>query len=1094
MSDETLKARIKGGKEKELSRSANALGRSLNFFGSKEKDFVIQTKGRVKINYGDKFIELFNGSKFTVGGSDVISTTKNKPTSADSDGFYFNEETGTLYLKLGENIYEIFSNAQSENGYISYVEEQTLTGEEQQIAKENIGVVFDTPEEAKISGGNGVVYIKNENKAYILKDGTLYPIINNTEVKSSEDKGGGYSFNNTVTIDVEGDDIVSLFIEGLNKYIRVGEEDNHTDIYQTDKGGMIDADKSLTIRVDDKDVIVVKKGSVNFNSIINALAGIITDEIYSSNFEQNKSGWGLWIDKKSGESYLQVDHILSNFEIEPVYLTYKEAVILIKKGQVVPGTTYIMTDYQNEWEITSDDEIQGENFVYQGDFDPEISEHPEEYEEGDVEPKFGIDRNVRPLKLIGRSKYSFEDSVAYYYKEDNKDIIDLRYDIRESNYSDDWYDENPPDLTNKGRIYYMRDSWNNEAPCDFRHFKNADGKYVFTSKDGEDLSTQNTEESVVCSNNRIYDVTIRLAEEINPIVITGEKINNNTFEGSFENVVIGDETSTIEYNYFNGEIKNCKFIGVFKNNSIGCLMDTCEFKKQVINNEFNKDVKNCTFYEEVTDNVFDTSLEECKFGKISSNQITGSMLKCETYVEGKSFEFKENQFIGDYEECIWKGNISNNDMKVDSVKKCTFEKDMLCNQITSTLWEENTFKDLIAYNIFQANVVKLNCEGSLNNNQFIGRINDVTFTKDTSNPNYGVNNNIINGKFDTCKIFVDFSHNIITGPIEYLTVNKGEIYQGSVCIFNYNTITASSIHQVTVNADFRRNTIKAEVINTVTFDNIFHCNNLNYFNITDTAFNKMIGCVGSGDSLLGSLQAEFTNCEFADISNCIFKSEPIKYAKFRNKFSVINFDSNDSIADLKKLYDEKHQVEVFLHDGNITIFCEACQSPLKGEIKMFSGLASEIPEGWHICDGTEGTPNLIDRFIKASTTAGETGGSEGGEITLSSSNLPAHTHEVEVTGHTHGILHGDTGKHQAQGEGGKSGKYAPKLLGQHFVEGVGGLEDSATVYTTPGEKAMEEASDIITIKPAGGGSSGEGEASPIKIEPPYYTLIFIMKL
>lgn len=160
----------------------------------------------------------------------------------------------------------------------------------------------------------------------------------------------------------------------------------------------------------------------------------------------------------------------------------------------------------------------------------------------------------------------------------------------------------------------------------------------------------------------------------------------------------------------------------------------------------------------------------------------------------------------------------------------------------------------------------------------------------------------------------------------------------------------------------------------------------------------------------------------------------------------------------------------------------------KGVILMFSGLITDIPKGWGICDGTNGTPNLIGKFIKASTTVGQTGGSR--EITLTSDNLPSHTHDVEVTGHTHGIPHGDTGKHQATGEGSKSGKYAPKLLGTHFVEGVTDLEDSATVYTTPGDKAMEKASDTITIKPAG----ASGEASPVNIEPPYYTLIFIMKL
>lgn len=72
-------------------------------------------------------------------------------------------------------------------------------------------------------------------------------------------------------------------------------------------------------------------------------------------------------------------------------------------------------------------------------------------------------------------------------------------------------------------------------------------------------------------------------------------------------------------------------------------MDSCEFKKDVINNEFNKDIKKCAFNEEVKDNVFDMSMEECIFGKIYSNQLTGSMKKCETYNEENPAEFRENQ-------------------------------------------------------------------------------------------------------------------------------------------------------------------------------------------------------------------------------------------------------------------------------------------------------------------------------------------------------------------------------------------------------------------------------------------------------------------
>lgn len=1078
---------------KELARSARALGRDMNFFGSKEKDFVIQTKGRVKINFGDKFIELFNGSKFTVGNSDAIKTTNGEPSSTDPDGFYFDENTGTLYLKIGDKVYEIFSNAKLKDGFISYKEEQSLNGNEQVLAKENIGSIFNTPEEAKSSGGSGVVYIKNENKAYILQNGILYPITNNTEINIGGDSEGddSYYFDKTVTIDID-DEGIALIIEGLRKYIRVGTEDNRTDIYQTENGGVIDSDKSLTIKIDGKDQIIIKDGNINFNSIINALKGIITDEIYSSNFKENESGWGIWIDKETGESYLQVDHILSNLEIQPVYLRYQEAVELAVLGKISIGTTYVITDYQNEWEITSVEDELGEEIVSNSSWHPETdSEHPEEYEDGELDPKFGIDRNVRPIVLVGKNSTQFQDTVSYYYSEDNKDILEIRYDIRTQNYDQDIWpsdeeDSSYLDLSNKGRIYYMRDSWNNEAPCDFKHFTNADDKYVFTSPDGKDLSSMNTVDSIVCSNNKILDVTIRISDSINPMIITGKRINSNTVGGSFENVSIGDKDSIIEYNYFNGEIKNCNFTGTFTNNSIGCLMDSCEFKKDVINNEFNKDIKKCTFNEEVKDNVFDMSMEECIFGKIYSNQLTGSMKKCETYNKENPAEFRENQMMGDFSECKWLGNVYSNDMKVDTVNKCIFKKDMFGNQIASSLWEENTFEDTLKFNVFQADVVKFLVEGLLNNNQFIGRINDVSFFKDLSNKDYGINNNIINGTFDTCKIYVDFSHNTITGPIYLLTANVGETYIESTCQFNYNDIKAASIHTITTNGDFRKNNIKAQYFGLCTFNNVFECNNLSYYNMRSATYDKMVGCSGSGDTFIGTFASEFINCEFGNISNCTFRESPIKFAKFRNNFSGQNFDSNTNIQDLEKLYNDKHQVDIFFHNNKIVVSCQACNEPLKGEIKMFNGLASDIPEGWHICDGTEGTPDLTDKFIKASTTAGQTGGAEGGEVTLESGNIPSHEHSITF---------------DPSGLSTKKFMTADKYM--EFVVDEGG-DHHYCMWTGEREGDNEPGYEYIGIRDTfttafnsakvGASSSGGGSTTPINIEPPYYTLIFIMKL
>jgi len=56
----------------------------------------------------------------------------------------------------------------------------------------------------------------------------------------------------------------------------------------------------------------------------------------------------------------------------------------------------------------------------------------------------------------------------------------------------------------------------------------------------------------------------------------------------------------------------------------------------------------------------------------------------------------------------------------------------------------------------------------------------------------------------------------------------------------------------------------------------------------------------------------------------------------------------------------------------------------KGIIVGWSGNTTDIPDGWHICEGNNGTPDLRNRFIRgapANTAAGNTGGAN------------AHTHD-----------------------------------------------------------------------------------------------------
>ena len=68
-----------------------------------------------------------------------------------------------------------------------------------------------------------------------------------------------------------------------------------------------------------------------------------------------------------------------------------------------------------------------------------------------------------------------------------------------------------------------------------------------------------------------------------------------------------------------------------------------------------------------------------------------------------------------------------------------------------------------------------------------------------------------------------------------------------------------------------------------------------------------------------------------------------------------------------------------------------------GLISMWSGAADAVPAGWALCDGTNGTPDLRDRFVVGAAgnyAVGATGGYA--EVTLTQAQMPRHTHDFTV--------------------------------------------------------------------------------------------------
>lgn len=147
-----------------------------------------------------------------------------------------------------------------------------------------------------------------------------------------------------------------------------------------------------------------------------------------------------------------------------------------------------------------------------------------------------------------------------------------------------------------------------------------------------------------------------------------------------------------------------------------------------------------------------------------------------------------------------------------------------------------------------------------------------------------------------------------------------------------------------------------------------------------------------------------------------------------------------------------------------------------GSIIMHNGSVSKdvlLKYGWAVCDGSNGTPDLTNKFVKGGTTAGSTGGNA--TITLTTANLPSHSHTYNAPNgtasagsHSHSVTSSSTTISQGEGA-------------------------TATVITSVGDTSSA-GSHSHTVNTTSTNTSSVGSGTAFNIEPPYYTLIYIMRL
>ena len=887
----------------------NLFGKTYNTIGSTDSNFIIKTKGDLKIQWGNKFIDLIKNGKIVSENSEILFLVES-PDEIQKNGVYIvtAEENNELWVCI-DGVKVQINNTTGENVYVSFMMEQKTTSDQQHQALTNIGFYYETLQKAKSAKINsGIIYVEEDNKLYIAKNGNLIQYI----LSASQEE--------TIT---ENNTREPLYIEGYSLY----------------------ADGTEYIQCS--------------GEIIKLLQPVIVYNGIQSNNANPEFGFRLFINQD--KAILDVDIV--NWRDYPNPIKYSELLALINSKTLNPKMYYLLTDFQNPWEVTWEDEP----FYYE-----------DQYEEINSVKHLKGKRNATKLIIRALNNDTIEkqvwtpmypDWVIHYdpffkgpehkVMEEGKEITYYGFRTRdfEQTLEDGSIKKTTTYLPCKGQITYLKDEFGNEGNFNFRQFMFKQGtnwRYIMDSETKEVLG-------------KFFEGT-----------------NNKFFIDSLESFV---QVFTFE------EIKDASGV--------------------------------VTGYNMIT--------------KDSNVQISKghSLFIQATIIEGNTFQLSKTEETVNH---IIQKNIKNNSF-INQNKLIKINIDC----------EGNTFENFTN---------PINISGKEFNNNYLAN-----FTGNINNSEY-FNDNAIN----KCDGLITNNNNFIKNTINEI---KSDVINNY--IFSENII--NSINNITINGQVSNNYL----------EDIEECVLKSF--IGNSAYKRLYRLI---------VQTSMTNCVFKeDISSLtvtnVFDSQfdfidnltlddDVYFTTFHGRIGNIV----KQLTEFEKewLKDASKKTDAY---PNIRVVCIP-EIIIKGMIIMWYG-QEPIPKGWALCDGNNGTPNLINKFIKSSdgfivggTSVGDNSDTiepsltEDNKLKLTVEYLPTHRHPHLPHSHKAGSA---------------TSNYV-ESYSYSYTDSTG--EDTETEYDTSYYNTDIDHTHTIYEETSKEDESITFDNKLFSIEPRAYKLIFIMKI
>lgn len=678
-------------------------GKAYDTVGSTNKNLVLQTRGDLKVRWGNKFIDLIKNGKINVD-VDLLKQVSSKDEII-KDGVYLvqSEEKQEVWLSIGGNLVNLVGEVGTT--YVSFLQAQEVTADQKLMALTNAGFFYESIDKAKAANvKSGLIYIIDQQQLYYVKDGVISKYEQELTIPNPLTLGN-------ITIDGSAQRIY-----GQQLYLGVGNT-NYISL------------------------------SDNITTIHNIL--ITGDYIHSANYIRNDKGYAVYIDA-NGEFWGEFDNLLIRNTIQysnTKDITYDTLLQTISDKKLVKNKKYRIIDFQNEWELTNSSEC-----IYDID-DKRYNVRPL------IVTAIDIDKLSRSASYEDNPEWQLEYDVTFNKFVRQEIVGTTIYDI----YTKGLITKLTDEYGNEANYDFKHCKFKHTAASDdlvdwFFTFNTANVNYNTTAVEEQDLNVymdasqlgriknnvinipeyQTEEATIVDANNPEQTVTVQkliprteyiifpdcsvkypynntISKSTGKYVVT-QDFYNNSIEGLLQNVST-KESINFDFDFHDNVCKNIYIKGdsepntnekytsfatgkTYANNVFGNITDC----------QFNDSIENVKFYDEYYNVYFDVI--DCTFEKTITKTTFKGLVQF--------VDFKGNIVLTTFEKPV--GKFSDSRVILNNINDSTFVNEIQKLDATDSTISECIFNAIIAEATISGTLSKCNFQG-LSGNILIGKTN-----------------------------------------------------------------------------------------------------------------------------------------------------------------------------------------------------------------------------------------------------------------------------------------------------------------------------------------------------------------------------------